>query len=187
MNADNEANLRMASAFMQGRRIEALRMANGFSNIVGGLPGRSIERGSAYIEGELARRDEAMVRLFLGIDSSSLSRIGSSLTVPRSEVADSDIVWDGVPKSRKENPDYHVTLGVRRQIASQFNLTERHPDILAAIIAGDTENGQIAEHLVISISTVKTHLERIYRSLDATGKPDAALKSIREGIIFWVV
>ena len=52
-------------------------------------------------------------------------------------------------------------------------LTERELQILQ-LISGGLTNQEIAEHLVISVNTVKTHLKNIFSKLEATNRMQAA-------------
>jgi ATP/maltotriose-dependent transcriptional regulator MalT len=54
-------------------------------------------------------------------------------------------------------------------------LTRRENEVLALIAAGYT-NGEIADHLVISRATVKTHVNRIFCKLEVPNRVQAVLK-----------
>lgn len=61
-------------------------------------------------------------------------------------------------------------------------LSERELEVLQLVSAG-LSNQQIAEKLVISISTVKSHIHHIYNKLDATNRTQASAKAREMGII----
>ena len=61
--------------------------------------------------------------------------------------------------------DHHTLLS---------GLTDREREILACAAAG-WSNKEIAEHLFVSIETVKTHLHHIYQKLSADGRVEAVL------------
>lgn len=61
--------------------------------------------------------------------------------------------------------DHHTLLS---------GLTDREREILACAAAG-WSNKEIAEHLFVSIETVKTHLHHIYQKLPADGRVEAVL------------
>lgn len=63
-----------------------------------------------------------------------------------------------------------------------YNITKREYEVLLMAIRGYS-NPQIAKELVISISTVKAHLENIYRKLNVHNKIQASVKAIFEGLI----
>jgi LuxR family maltose regulon positive regulatory protein len=55
-------------------------------------------------------------------------------------------------------------------------LTERELEVLRLIAAG-LSNAEIARELVIAVSTVKTHINRIYGKLDAKSRTQAVAKA----------
>lgn len=57
------------------------------------------------------------------------------------------------------------------------NLTQREKEILALITEGKS-NPEIAEALIISIHTVKAHIENIFRKLNVHNKVQAAICAI---------
>lgn len=71
------------------------------------------------------------------------------------------------------------TPGARRRPPS---LSLREAQVLSLVAAGRT-NGQIAEALVIEISTVKTHLVRAYRKLGISDRTAAVLAALSAGLI----
>jgi ATP/maltotriose-dependent transcriptional regulator MalT len=61
-------------------------------------------------------------------------------------------------------------------------LTPREVEVLA-LLARHLTNRQIAEELVISPATVKTHTLRIYRKLDVGGRQHAVAKARQLGLL----
>ena len=61
-------------------------------------------------------------------------------------------------------------------------LTEREREILVAIGQGRT-NGEIAEHLVLSESTVKTHVGRVLAKLELRDRVQAVVFAYRTGLV----
>ncbi|MFN8635332.1 MAG: response regulator transcription factor [Chloroflexota bacterium] len=61
-------------------------------------------------------------------------------------------------------------------------LSERELDVLRLLVAGRT-NREIAQELVLSISTVKTHVEHVIAKLDVVDRTQAAVKATRLGLI----
>ena len=57
------------------------------------------------------------------------------------------------------------------------NLTERENEVLELIIQGKS-NPQIANELILSIHTVKAHLESIYKKLGVHNKVQAAVYTV---------
>ena len=56
-------------------------------------------------------------------------------------------------------------------------LTEREKEVLELIVQGKS-NPQIAKELVLSIHTVKAHLESIYKKLGVHNKVQAAVYTV---------
>ena len=57
------------------------------------------------------------------------------------------------------------------------NLTEREKEVLELIIQGKS-NPQIANELILSIHTVKAHLESIFKKLGVHNKVQAAVYTV---------
>lgn len=64
----------------------------------------------------------------------------------------------------------------------ESELTERQVDVLRLVADGQT-NAQIAQALGISESTVRYHLRRAFRRLDAAGRTEAAMKAAELGLL----
>jgi RNA polymerase sigma factor (sigma-70 family) len=66
--------------------------------------------------------------------------------------------------------------------ALQDTLTEREIEVLRLIAEGCT-NQQIAEMLIISPTTVKTHVQNILQKLNVSDRTQAAVYAVRSGLI----
>lgn len=77
----------------------------------------------------------------------------------------------------RQDPDSRA----RRERAEDL-LTDREREVLAHIARGRT-NGQIAEELVLSVGTVKTHVHRIISKLEVSDRTQAAVYAIRTGLV----
>jgi len=62
------------------------------------------------------------------------------------------------------------------------SLTPRERDVLSLVATGATDK-EIAEELYISVNTVKTHMRNILAKLQFSGRHEAALYAVREGLI----
>jgi DNA-binding NarL/FixJ family response regulator len=61
-------------------------------------------------------------------------------------------------------------------------LSPREQDVLE-LLSRARSNREIAAELGVSVETVKSHLERLYRRLGVSGRTDAVAKGLREGMI----
>jgi len=61
-------------------------------------------------------------------------------------------------------------------------LSDRELDVLRLLVAGKT-NREIARDLILSVSTVKTHVEHVIAKLDVADRTQAAVKATRLGIV----
>ncbi len=62
------------------------------------------------------------------------------------------------------------------------DLTERERVMLALLVKG-LNNTEIAEKLVVSPSTIKSHVGHILRKLDVTSRTEAAALAVREHLV----
>ncbi|MFY1637978.1 response regulator [Solwaraspora sp. WMMB335] len=86
--------------------------------------------------------------------------------------------------------EVHLDAAVARRLTRQMvsrnvglsALTLRERDILALVAQGRS-NQQIAETLVISERTARTHVSHVLRKLNLSSRTQAALVAIREGLV----
>lgn len=61
-------------------------------------------------------------------------------------------------------------------------LSQREIEVLKLVVEG-LSNQQIADRLVVSVETVKTHMRRLMEKLAVSDRTQAAVKALREGIL----
>jgi LuxR family maltose regulon positive regulatory protein len=83
-----------------------------------------------------------------------------------------------LPNQRELNP---VSA---EMVRNQTLLTEREHEILA-LLAAHLSNEDIAERLVLSVFTVKTHARNIYGKLKVANRRQAVAKAVMLGILPW--
>ncbi|MCI0574860.1 MAG: response regulator transcription factor [Chloroflexi bacterium] len=67
-------------------------------------------------------------------------------------------------------------------LALGHDLTERERDVLTLMVAG-LNNTEIAEKLVVSPSTIKSHVSNILAKLGVGGRTEAIVLAVRRGLI----
>ena len=65
---------------------------------------------------------------------------------------------------------------------TQYGLTDREMDVLALMVAGDSNN-VIAEKLVITKATAKAHVHSILQKLCVGSRTQATITAMKEGLV----
>ena len=69
-----------------------------------------------------------------------------------------------------------------KQAASEAGLSQREIEVLTLVVEG-LSNQEIAERLILSTETIKTHMRHIMEKLAVSDRTQAAVKAMRQGII----
>ena len=75
-----------------------------------------------------------------------------------------------------------LVQGEQRHGADKYGLTAREKDVLALIVQGQS-NPQIAENLVISLSTVKFHVSAILSKLGAKSRTEIVAIAMQNSLV----
>jgi DNA-binding NarL/FixJ family response regulator len=67
-------------------------------------------------------------------------------------------------------------------VKNQYQLSQREVEVLRLLAEG-LGNKEIAKNLKIGVSTVRTHVEHILQKLSVSGRTEAAVKAMRQGLI----
>ena len=81
--------------------------------------------------------------------------------------------WLGVKLTRRTVPD---DFAKNSKAQEYLGISERESEVLALLAEG-CSNQEIAERLYISLSTVKTHLHKLYQKLDVARRTQAVQKA----------
>ena len=65
---------------------------------------------------------------------------------------------------------------------NQYALSEREMDIIQCLVKGDSYK-MIADHCCITIGTVRTHINHIYRKLAVNSKSEVVIKAVKERLV----
>ncbi|MDD3738477.1 MAG: response regulator transcription factor [Lentimicrobiaceae bacterium] len=68
------------------------------------------------------------------------------------------------------------------KIENDYTISTRELDVLKRLVAGDSYK-MIADHCCISIGTVYSHINSIYRKLAVNSKSEAVVKAIKERLV----
>ena len=69
-----------------------------------------------------------------------------------------------------------------KQPSNEYTLSQRELDILKCLVNGDSYK-MIADHCNISIGTVRSHINNIYKKLHINSKSEAVAKAIKERLV----
>lgn len=142
---------------MDGSVAELCRLATGSARVVGlGVPGRS---------------DLTHTALSLGVVD----------VVPRS--ADGPELIAAVQRAvvgHVVRPEAH-RAAMHADVYARYGITAREAAILALIAAG-MSNHEIAEHLYLSVNSVKTYIRTAYRRIGARSRSEAVLWVLRHNL-----
>lgn len=97
-----------------------------------------------------------------------MKREAERLQLARNDRADSQ-------SSDAETPKGPDTEALCAKAARTYDLTRREEDVLRLLVEGRTAP-QIAEELVVSPNTVKTHVRNLYRKLGINRRADLACR-----------
>ncbi|PSB08797.1 helix-turn-helix transcriptional regulator [filamentous cyanobacterium CCP1] len=75
-----------------------------------------------------------------------------------------------------------VNQSVSKNYIQPVNLSDREREILKLIVEGQT-NQEIASHLYLSLSTVKTHVKSIFNKMGVDHRVQAAVAALRLKLI----
>ncbi|CAA9246468.1 Two-component transcriptional response regulator, LuxR family [uncultured Coleofasciculus sp.] len=77
---------------------------------------------------------------------------------------------------------FHFYAGRSLQAKHTIHLTEREQEVLHWLVQG-ASNEEIAQHLYITVATVKAHLTAIFEKLKVTSRSQAIVKALKLGLV----
>jgi DNA-binding NarL/FixJ family response regulator len=115
--------------------------------------------------------------LSLGISGCALGSIGPAALTALLKAVNSGAL---VVEPRLAMRLLHTARQRRRP--SVLELSAREEEVLSFVSLGLT-NGQIANRLQISRTTVRTHLEHVYQKLEASNRVEAVARAVAGGLL----
>jgi DNA-binding NarL/FixJ family response regulator len=77
---------------------------------------------------------------------------------------------------------FHFYAGRSLQASHAIHLTEREQEVLNWLVQG-ASNEEIAQHLYITVATVKAHLTAIFEKLAVNSRTQAIVKALKLGLV----
>ncbi len=77
---------------------------------------------------------------------------------------------------------FHFYAGRSLQASQAIHLTEREQEVLNWLVQG-ASNEEIAQHLYITVATVKAHLTAIFEKLAVNSRTQAIVKALKLGLV----
>jgi DNA-binding NarL/FixJ family response regulator len=121
-----------------------------------------------------------------GDDDTLLQALDAGASAFLHKASGFDEILDAVRRSHA-HPDVFSAAGLpgalRRQTQSDKpHLTTREVEVLVCLGAGRSVS-QVAHHLHLSESTIKTHISRLYEKLGASNRTQAVMAAVRLGLV----
>ncbi len=128
--------------------------------------------------------EDIFAALSAGADAYCLKDISASqLATAIRSVMDGAIWLDpGIAKQIIRALQPESRLPVQPAATNSFKLSERELEVLSLLVDG-ASNHQMANRLVISLETVKTHMRHILEKLRVADRTQAAVRAIKEGLV----
>lgn len=122
--------------------------------------------------------------IYIGFLAIIFTALGIWLTVKLSgrDFFSSKPKMDIVVMEKKASPDKNEYFDINTTVISQLKLSNRELEILALLAQGHS-NHEIAGKLFVSLSTVKTHLQNLFRKLEVKRRTQAVEKARRLNLI----
>lgn len=123
---------------------------------------------------EISDEQKIIAGLNLGADDYVVKPYVLPILIARMEA-----VFRRSKRSEDKGSNKNVTIGQNNQ---KLSLTKREKDVLLLVTKGES-NKSIADKLVLSEITVKSHLNSIFKKLHVTNRTQAVLRAIQLNLV----
>lgn len=130
------------------------------------------------------RDEDIFAALAAGADGYCLKDANADVLISAIRAVGNGATWlDSVIAKRvlRSSSSEKPTASVEAKKKDKFALSIREIEVLELLVEGLT-NQQMAERLVLSSETVKTHMRHIMEKLAVSDRTQAAVKALREGL-----
>jgi two-component system, NarL family, response regulator LiaR len=129
------------------------------------------------------RDDDVFAALGAGADGYCLKTVSAEQLVLAIRAVADGVAWlDAGIARRVLQGSLKSTSAPSPAQKSKFALSQRELEVLQLIVDG-MSNQEIADRLVLSSETIKTHIRHIMEKLTVSDRTQAAVKALREGLI----
>jgi DNA-binding NarL/FixJ family response regulator len=143
----------------------------------GRLLGVELERnGPAHVRANLAHDIIAVTEPGDSVGALGCLAAGAHATISRSDPADQMLMAIETTMRRRRQPIVATPVADPPQSSEMLSLTNRQLDVLRLLAKGQS-NKVIARDLGLSVSTVKVHLNTVFRALGASNRVEAVVRA----------
>jgi DNA-binding NarL/FixJ family response regulator len=128
------------------------------------------------------RDEDVLAALAAGADGYCLKTIEMEQLATAINSVQSGAVWLDPAVARFVIQNCLGSAPAKSAKQTTFPLSDRELEVLALVVDG-LSNQEIAKRLIVSETTVKTHMRHIMEKLAVTDRTQAAVKALRQGLV----
>jgi DNA-binding NarL/FixJ family response regulator len=135
--------------------------------------------------------EDVFAAIRAGADAYLLKEVSSANLISAVRAVANGVVWldpgvaQRVLRASIANAPKAVNAADAKHSKNDANatpLSQRELDVLTLVVEGNS-NQEIADRLILSVETVKTHMRHIMEKLSVSDRTQAAVKAMREGLV----